>query len=287
VGDHHSSNAGAFEAVASVGYDAAWFDRLVAWRGLSMPRFRIRVLMVTTAAIGFALFLVRPLFLGRAYDSPLAAIGRLVVGASCFGLPVGLTLWRLARGEPRLITTAFATAALLTNGGVAIMSASMPYLGDLSLFGAIAAAAVGLWPVLCLGAGWASTATIHGTFPNRHPLVAWTLAIALAVLPLATSFTFWPLRLAFLVSSPAMNRLADRAAGGVPVRSAWAGLYRVNGTMVDPVTGNVGLVTDRDPSGRGGFVRVRPGTPNRGGGPFFNLYLDIPLGGGWRYQKED
>jgi hypothetical protein len=103
--------------------------------------------------------------------------------------------------------------------------------------------------------------------------------------------TFWPLRLAFLASAPALDGLADRVAAGPGVTSPeWAGLFRVVATEVEPSNGNVGLIIDPDPSGRSGFVRggASPGLPvGRSGGPFYDLNLDMRLDDRWRYVCED
>src|SRR5262245_6908130 len=104
--------------------------------------------------------------------------------------------------------------------------------------------------------------------------------------------TPWPLRLAFLASRPAMERLADRVAAGRAVTSPeWAGLFQIVGSAVDPTTGNVGLITDPDPAGRSGFVRLSPAVrvdgPYWNYRPFVNLNINEHLTGPWWYQNED
>ena len=128
-------------------------------------------------------------------------------------------------------------------------------------------------------------------FAGPSPLPVWSLVIVLVALPLSMLFTPWPLRLAFLASKPALDRLADRVATGqAPSRPVLAGLFIVVNSAVDPTSGNVGLITNPDPSGRSGFVRVSPASstlPIRAAGPFYNLNYDMEMGGGWRYQNED
>ena len=145
--------------------------------------------------------------------------------------------------------------------------------------------------ILGFGTSWSAAATRREAVRRRSPLLAWPLVIVLAALPLTMLFTQWPFRLAFLVSKPALDRLADRvAAGHAPPRSVRAGLFMVVKSVVDPTTGNVGLITDPDPSGRSGFVRVSPirsTPPGRVSGPFYNLYGDLQMDEGWRYQNED
>jgi hypothetical protein len=111
------------------------------------------------------------------------------------------------------------------------------------------------------------------------------VAVSTAVTPLITLSTFWPLRVAFLVSRPALEHLADRVAAGqaltLPVR---AGVYSIVGFATDPSTGNVALITDADPGGRSGFVRHRPGTPH---GPFRSLWMGMRLSRTWAYEMEE
>lgn len=145
--------------------------------------------------------------------------------------------------------------------------------------------------VISTGVAWASAATRRTARPHRSPLLAWPLVLVLSLLPLSMLLTFWPFRLAFLVSRPAMDRLADRVDAGQAVTSPeWAGLFRVVGSTTDASTRNVGLIIDPDPSGRSGFVRVSfsPVTPaGRSNGPLHNLNFDLQLRERWSYQCED
>lgn len=111
------------------------------------------------------------------------------------------------------------------------------------------------------------------------------------MLPLSVFDTQWPLRLAFLASKPALDRLADRVAGGdVPRWPTRGGAFLVVGSDFDRVTGNVGLVTDANPGGRSGFIRYQldPAVPGgRRNGPFYNLFYDRQLCERWWYECED
>jgi hypothetical protein len=108
------------------------------------------------------------------------------------------------------------------------------------------------------------------------------------VLPLATMGTLWPLRLAFLVARPALERLADGAAAGQALAGPqWAGPYRLVQSAVDPASGEVALMTDPNPSGAKGFVRVNPGIPWDRRGPILGTDLDVELGWGWEYRQDD
>jgi hypothetical protein len=95
--------------------------------------------------------------------------------------------------------------------------------------------------ILGFGTSWAIAAirgdTDHGRPHSASwpPLLAIVLALSMAMTPLMTLLTFWLLRVAFLISRPALERLADRVAAGqaiaFPIR---AGLYRIVGSATDP-----------------------------------------------------
>lgn len=142
--------------------------------------------------------------------------------------------------------------------------------------------------VAAFGAAWAILATRRGEVPRRSPPSAWLSVAVLTVMPLATLWTLWPLHLAFLTARPTLERLADQVAAGQAVGFPQrVGLFRVAGSAVDPISGNVGLMIDPNANGPTGFVRVLPGTsPNRRG-PFGCDDLDVDLGWGWEYREED
>jgi hypothetical protein len=99
-------------------------------------------------------------------------------------------------------------------------------------------------------------------------------------------FTIWPFRLAFAASRPALDKLADQVARGEPVNtSRWAGAFRIVGSVVDPATGTIGLITDPNPGGRAGFARQH--AQAAGSSPFYNLNYDVQLTEKWRYVEED
>jgi len=90
------------------------------------------------------------------------------------------------------------------------------------------------------------------------------------------------------------HRQADPGTSGRPIAAGQAvgfpqqaGLFRVAGSTVDPISGNVGLMIDPNPNGPTGFVRVRPGTPRNRRGPFGWDDLDVALGWGWEYREEE
>jgi hypothetical protein len=99
----------------------------------------------------------------------------------------------------------------------------------------------------------------HKMFRSRHWFWPWLLVISVG--------TFWlvrselPMRLAFLVSRPALDHMADEAladpANAHRLAGRWAGLYQVAGVEVIGKTVVVYVGTDR---GSYGFIRA-PGAP--------------------------
>ena len=87
----------------------------------------------------------------------------------------------------------------------------------------------------------------------------------------------WPLRAAFRLSAPALDRLADRVESGeAPRFPAWAGLYRIRGTKRTP-RGDTASIVGSDSKGDSAFSG-KPGSSGTG---------DQPLSGGWYLWDED
>jgi hypothetical protein len=140
-----------------------------------------------------------------------------------------------------------------------------------------------------LGAAWAKLATQENAVRRRSPLVCWALVIVFAIMPALTFATVWPLRLAFLVFRPSLERAADRAeAGETLVSPQWVGPFRLSESAVDPSLKTVGLFIDPNPGGRTGLVRMRPYAPEL---DHFNLLIgtdtNVQLGWGWSYRQDD
>ncbi|HZW34371.1 MAG TPA: hypothetical protein VFF52_26850 [Isosphaeraceae bacterium] len=239
-------------------------------------RFTIRSLMIAVAvAAGLLNALVSPIGLVVAFGLAYLAL-------------IGGTWW-MFHGFRRLAALSFGVVAALNNivsAGVCIHRLNMGGVMLMFLVWLLA------FPfVFGAGAAWATAVTRRAARPQRSPFLAWPLVLVLAILPLTMLLTRWPFHLAFLASTQALDRLADRVAAGQGIASPeWAGLFRVVGSAVDPSSGDVGLIIDPEPSGRSGFVRVvaAPSVPAGGSsGPFYNLYLDLKLRDRWRYECED
>jgi len=224
--------------------------------------------------------------------------GLLAVARSPFGLVVAFglvylaligVLWWMFRGFRRLSAVCFGVVVALSNTLSAALCIYLLSMGGalLMFLGWFLTFPI----VISTGVAWASAATRGTARPQHSPMLAWPLVLVSALLPLSMLLTFWPFRLAFLASRPAMDRLADRVVARQVVTSPeWVGLFRVVGSAVDPSTGNVGLIIDSDPSGRSGFVRVGvgPSIPaGRCSGPFYDLNFDLQLRDRWWYECED
>jgi hypothetical protein len=213
---------------------------------------------------------------------PLIALcGLNVIPAAIF--------WLMSRGFPLLAALGFGVVATAANVTCAVLSICLQDRGGVLIEFVVWFLTVS--PILGLGAAWAVSATRRDACPRRSPLVAWALVLVLTFLPLTFLVDQWPFRLAFLASRPALNRLADQVATGqAPRGPVRGGLFLVVGSVIDPSTGNVALITDPNPAGRAGFIRYQldPSAPGgRRNGPFSSLFYDLQLSDRWWYERED
>ena len=244
---------------------------------MRLPRMTLRRWMFAAAVVACILTLL---------ESPPAGFG--LTWVVC-GVVQADACWERLRGRRRRAAWSFGITSLATSASVA--SLSIYALNIWGMLGMFLASLFGIPLTLGFGAAWAETSTRPDAAPRRSPIPAWALVLVLGTLPITILLTLWPFHLAFLASRPAMDRLADRIAGGQRIASPeWAGLFRVVATAVDPSSGNIGLIIHPDPSGRSGFVRVGAALrapTGRPSGPFYNLYFDLELCDEWRYECED
>jgi hypothetical protein len=232
----------------------------------SMPRFTIRNLMIAVCVAAGLLGIYRA---GGVFPLVVASFSLAMTGGA----------WLAFSHNPRLAIQAFAVSAIAANLLVAILGVYFLNMTGFVLMFLVSAALVPF--ALGSGSAWA------WTHPRRNPKAAASvLVLVLGLLPISMMLTSWPLRLASALSRPSMDRLADRLAAGETLASPeWAGMYRIVAADHEPRNGNVILVTDPNSSGRSGFVRVSD--PSQSLGQMYNLNLDVPVGGSWRYQNED
>jgi hypothetical protein len=243
---------------------------------LPRSRFTLLHLMVAVAVIACFLALLR-------------TCGAFLTACVLLDLLLAAMSWTMLRGQRWLALWSFGSASVAVNCSLAGLS-----IYAFNIWGIAGMALASLWGIpliLGFGTAWSVAATRGEATCRRSPVLAWSLVIVLATLPLTILFTRWPFRLAFVASKPALNRLADRVAAGQAIRRpVRAGLFVVVSSAVEPTKSNVGLITDPDPSGRSGFVRVGLGphrSPGCVSGPFYNLNGDLQMGQDWRYQNED
>jgi len=143
--------------------------------------------------------------------------------------------------------------------------------------------------IVSLGAAWASLATKDTAAPRRSPDFAGLLIFALTVAPLTTLLTLWPLHLVFLGARPAMDHLANQAVAGRPFGGPrWIGVFRLADVRVDPVTGEVALLSEPNPSHPAGFVREGIRAPGGGGSATIaGSNLRLNLWGRWSFREDD
>jgi hypothetical protein len=148
--------------------------------------------------------------------------------------------------------------------------------------------ALGIPTIAAIGTAWALLFARQKSVSPRTRDGAGMAVFFLAVLPIVTLWSFWPLHLAFMASRPTMDRLADEVAAGKPVFfPRRAGVFVVFDGNVNPVTGDVGLMIDSNPNRPSGFVRTSPVSASGPGSPIVGSNLNVELGGGWSYREDD
>ena len=161
----------------------------------------------------------------------------LVVGLTfCFCLiPISLAFLSV-RGLSVPPSRLFACSAAWINVSLLVWVLFHEFIKDLNI---LVYLSVLLVPIF-LGSGlkWANTQVRRDGRIKANLPVATLLAIALSMV-----LTLWPLRLAFTLSSPALNRLADRVEAGETVSDdEWSGFYPVRGARVDSYGGKNGVL---------------------------------------------
>ena len=226
---------------------------------MHFPRFTIRRLMIVIAVTGLALGLLQ-LHLGTGFILFYASV-------------LFVLAWSFVRIQPNLATRAFIPAAILLDLSLIGEFAYMPlFHKSLSFVGSLA-----LLPIVpALGLAWIITREGRAARFKAALIVVAAISVAASVL-----MTHWPLRLAFYVSSPALNRLADRVeAGGTLSRPEWAGLYRIY--SVQPFTsGDLMLRVNPTKGQMAGFMR-KSGLAKGVGRE--SLYYGPEWGERWNYR---
>lgn len=144
---------------------------------------------------------------------------------------------------------------------------------------------VGIPWIAALGTAWAILFARQRSVSPRTRDGAGMAVFFLAILPIVTLWTFWPLHLAFLIVRPTMEHLADQiAAGNTVAAPRRVGVFVVSAAFADPFAGSVVLLTDPSPNWGARFVRSGPNSAPGQLSPFGKSKLNVQLGGGWSYQ---
>ena len=227
-----------------------------------MPQFTIKRLMLVIAGIG--------VFLGLLQVHTFATMTTLYVSA------LAALAWFPARNRPRLAFWAFLLSATWMNTSLFVEFALMPVFHKAMLLLLASLAFVPIVPAF--GLAWAGTRDGWARRARAALVVAALVAPALSMIA-----THWPFRLAFYLSLPALNRLADRVeAGGSVQPGEWAGLYRIAKAM--PYHGGTALLIDPKRGDFSGFIR---GAGASRGARSEWLDLDSGRGDRWTYLDED
>ncbi len=238
-------------------------------------RFTIRGFMILIAAMAV----------------PLAVLPGWLIVLSLVGLApsvvaVLVSLWLVFRERRRLAAICFWGVSILVNVGYLACCLTPRLILLYMLF--VLWVLVLLPAILGPGAAWARLARREGAIRGRSRAAVNACVCVMALFPVATLGTLWPLYLAFYLSRPSLERLADQVAAGQAV-TQWrrAGVYSIAESDLDPGSGNVGLFVDPNPSGPSGFLRIRSGLPPYYPGRPFATDMNVELPGGWEYRVED
>lgn len=215
-----------------------------------------------------------------------AEVGVIVIGLSIPCLSLIGAQWLVFRRRRRVAAYSFWVAATLTNL-LAAFSCIAP--NSYALIAIILGLFVTAIPsTSAFGAAWVRLLTREAWVRPRSRAAAGISVFVLAMLPILTLWTFWPLHMAFLAARPGMERLADQVAVGKTVGfPRRAGLFLVVASAVDPVSGDVSLMIDPNPNGPTGFVRASPGALPSPNSSIVGSNLNVNLGGGWWYREDD
>ena len=235
------------------------------------PTFTIRGLMIAVGVVAASLALPAPAMAMAAW--------LLFVGSAEF-----LAWWLHSRDLPGMAGLCFWIPATLVNG--LYLALSLSPVGLLPEMLCLAWLLLVLPTLLGFGIAWARLAT-RGDGDRQAPTSrAWASAAAMILMPLVTAWTVWPFQVRFLLARPALERLADRVAAGQAIPTpVSAGPFTFAKVVLEPVSGNVGLMIDPSPSGPSGFVRCSGSDACHR--VFRGDWYHLVLGGGWHYHEED
>jgi hypothetical protein len=195
--------------------------------------------------------------------------------------------WLIKTGRRRLAAISFWTLAVWSNA-LCVACCIVPDYSAVLLL--VLGWMFVVFPTLVsLGTAWAILGARDDGAPRRAVEVSGLLVVAIGlILPLATFWTYWPLHVAFLAARPTLDQLADQVAAGMTVSFPQrAGPFTLRKSAVDPVSGDVLLLTDSNPNHPKGFVRSRPADPLNPAATIMGSNLHVNLDGEWSFRDDD
>jgi hypothetical protein len=170
---------------------------------LRRMRLTIAVLMTAVLYVAVLLWLLRD---GHAVPS---------VGMAWFALT--FVCWASVRGRRRPAGICFGASVIATNSLAApVCFYYEGWVWTVAFIGLLG----GMPMIFGFGAAWVGAAMRRDMDHSRPPFASWSpllaivIALSMAMTPVMTLLTFWPLRVAFLMSRPALERLADQVVAG-------------------------------------------------------------------------
>jgi hypothetical protein len=238
------------------------------------PRVRITIarLMIAVAVVAVMLAL------------PVAVFG-VVIALSIPCLSTVGARWLVFRRRRRLAAFSFWVAAAITNVFVAFFCITPNMNSTAFSLVPVALLVIAAPTILAFGTAWIVLSIGDEAIAPTPRAVPGFSVLVLAVLPIVTLWTLWPLNLAFAVARPELDRLANQVAAGMPVRfPRRVGLFKLTAATLVPVSGHVGLRIHENGASSSGFVRLNPRAIPGTYGPFMGVNFDVYLGGGWWYR---
>ena len=229
---------------------------------MKQARFTIGRLMMAVAGVAGELWLVQQ------------SIFLAIIAPGCVWM--GWRLWQMCRHQPR-------------QAGWAVISIALIALIPLGWLDVYHREPLGRWlstVVLCFALPSLVAALVASVRDFRHQeaglrRAGWLgVVLVFALLPASMPVTNWPIRLAFLVSRPALDGLADRVVTGAAVEfPRWAGAFQIKGVEAEPQPNStVALLL-------GGSIRPTSlsRTTSANHGPLNEPWFEIDLSPAWRF----
>ncbi len=122
----------------------------------------------------------------------------------------------------------------------------------------------------------------HKCKSMRARLINGLIGLACLAVYVSVPYTHWPLRLAYKVSRPSFDAMAQSLQSGVRFQGPmWVGLFKIEKAEVYEHNGKVCLWTYLHPNGSTGFTQCPPDDVP------FNLWSKIELDASWQLVSED